>query len=90
MAVKYTCLQFLIYILYLTVFTISNRCLFYFDSRKAAIVDVRGVWRPHHRSVHTEGVARPGVACGVPQVCGLPSVPRRNMHMLRQGRKNIL
>lgn len=59
-------------------------------SRKAAIVDVRGVWLPHHRPVHSEGVPRPGVACRVPQVCGLPPVPRRNVYVLRQRRKNIL
>lgn len=58
--------------------------------RKAAIVDVCGVWLPHHRPVHSEGVPRFRVACRVPQVCGLPPVPRRNMYMLRQGRKDIL
>lgn len=34
--------------------------------------------------------SRPGMACGLPQVPGMSSIPRRVLYMFRQGWKDLL
>lgn len=51
---------------------------------------VRGLRRRHPRPVHTARGAEPGVARRLPQVLRVPDVPRRDVHVLRQGRQDLL
>ena len=49
-----------------------------------------GLWRPNPGPIHTAGGPGPGVARGMPQVCRLQPIPRRNLHLLRTRRQNLL
>lgn len=59
-------------------------------SREADGVSVRGLWEPDPRPVHPAGLPRPGVARSLSQMCRVQSIPGRVLHVLRQGRKDLL
>ncbi|GBP03357.1 hypothetical protein EVAR_101751_1 [Eumeta japonica] len=66
------------------------RTSFAFFRRETAAITVRGLRWSDPRPVHPEGGPGPGVARGVPQVPGVPAVPRRVVHLLRQRRQDLL
>ena len=51
---------------------------------------MRGVRGRDPRPVHPEGRPQPGVARGLPQVLRVPDVPRRELYLLCQRRKDLL
>lgn len=51
---------------------------------------MRGLRGANPRPVHPQGGPRPRVARRVPQVPGVPPVPGRVLHLLRQGREDLL
>lgn len=58
--------------------------------REAAILALRRLRRPEPRPVHSARGARSRVARGLPQVPGVPAVSRRELHVLRARRQNVL
>jgi hypothetical protein len=51
---------------------------------------VCGLWGPNPRPIHLESGARFGVARRLSQVRGVPSIPGRDLYMLREGRQDVL
>lgn len=58
--------------------------------REARIRDVCRMWKPDPWPVYTESLSRPGVACSLPEVCGVQPVPGWDLHLFRPGRQNLL
>ena len=51
---------------------------------------MRGLWWSNPRPIHLAGGPQPRVACRLPQVLRMSDVPGRKLHLLRQGRQDIL
>lgn len=61
-----------------------------YASREAAGVSVRGLREPDPRPVHPSGLARPGMARRLSEMCRVQPVPGRVLHMLCPGWKDLL
>jgi hypothetical protein len=51
---------------------------------------VRGLRLTDSRPVHPQGGPQPGVARSLPEVLRVQEVPRRELHLLRQGGQDLL
>jgi hypothetical protein len=58
--------------------------------REAAAESVCGLRSSNPRPIYPESGARSGVARRLSQVCRVPSVPGRNLHLFREGRQDVL
>lgn len=61
-----------------------------FFGREAWDGHVRGLRESNPRPVHSAGVSRPRVACGLPQMRRVQPVPGRDVHVLRERREDLL
>lgn len=59
------------------------------DYRKASL-NLYGLRPRDFRSVHTEGITRSGMACGLPKVCGMSTISGWELHLFCAGCENLL